>query len=113
MTYVKLASTTNRHENWTAGFILEKDSNGDPTKIAELNVPIDLSVEEIAKLESLGAQFATSSAEEAKAYQARLAQAVVVVGSDVAAAAPVIAAPVATPVAEETPSKSGSKSDDK
>jgi len=64
---VKLAGTTNRHENWTNGYVLERDEEtGEVTKQVEAGVPIELSKQDQDKLEALGAVFEKSSADEAK-----------------------------------------------
>lgn len=89
MGYVKLSGTTNRHENWTAEYIVEVDEEtGEPTKVVKTGVPVDLTKDEQAKLETLGAIFEDSSADEAKEVEAQLATEQSV-GADIAGSAPV------------------------
>lgn len=87
MGYVKLTGNANRHENWTTEFILEKDEDGNPTKVVEAGVPIELSKDEQSKLEALGATFEDSSASEHKEVEEARASGLQV-GSDVANAGP-------------------------
>lgn len=95
MGLVKLTGTTNPHENWTSEYILEKDENGEPTKVVRLGEPIDLTKEDREKLEGAGAVFSSSSKEEAKEYAER--QAASPVGSDITGAAPMLGAPSSEP----------------
>lgn len=89
MGYVKLSGTTNRHENWATEFVVEVDEEtGEPTKVAKLGVPVDLSKAEQEKLEGLGAIFEDSSADEAKEVQAQL-ETEQPVGGDITGSAPV------------------------
>lgn len=85
MGYVKLTGTSNRHENWTSEFVLERDDEtGEPTKVVRLGEPIDLSKDDQAKLEAFGAVFEDSSADEAKEVE----ESGQPVGADVANAGP-------------------------
>ena len=87
MSYVKLAGTTNRHENYTTRYVLERDEEtGEETKVVEAGVPIELSAEDRKKLEALGAVFEDSSAAEAKEVEEQ--QQAAPVASDTAAAGP-------------------------
>lgn len=85
MAYVKLVGTTNPTTNWTTEVVLEKDEDGNPTKVVRQGVPVELSKQEQDKLEKdLGLVFEKSSKEEADEAAAAAAAA-----SDTAGTAPV------------------------
>lgn len=108
MGYVKLSGTTNRHENWTTGVVLEVDEEtGDPTKVVKAGEPVNLSKQDQDKLEGLGFTFEESSKEEQERYQAS-PEVQQPVGADVAAAAPLLAPSSGT--ADQT-APSGDKTD--
>lgn len=92
MRFVKLEGSNSASTNWTSEYILEVDpQNGVPVKVVRKGEPIKLSNEEIAKLESVGAVFVESSAAEKKAFDDSKPEEVIV-GSDVAAGLPSLAA---------------------
>lgn len=84
--YYKLVSTTNRHTDWTTEVILEKDENGEPTKVARAGEPVQLTADDRKKLEGLGYTVEQSSKSEAdEVSEARSTG----VGGDVTGSAPV------------------------
>jgi hypothetical protein len=84
MSYVKLVGTVNRHTDWTTEIILEKDDDGNPTKVIRAGEPVDLSKEEQDKLEDSGYRFESSSKAEATEADEDTTE----VGADVASAGP-------------------------
>lgn len=56
----------NRHTDWTAGVVTEKDEAGNPTKVVPVGVPTELSAEDREAVEALGFTVNESSAEEAE-----------------------------------------------
>lgn len=66
MAYVKLVGTANRHTDWTTEIVLEKDDEGNPTKVVRAGEPVDLSKADQEKIEDLGYSFESSSKSEAE-----------------------------------------------
>jgi hypothetical protein len=87
MTYVKLSPPANPSTDNTTVYVLERDEDGVVTKDVRVGVPTDVSKADQEKLGALGAKFEDSSADEAKKYEE--SQSSVVVGDDIAGAAPV------------------------
>jgi hypothetical protein len=106
--YVKAVGTTNRHENWTAGIVLERDEEtGEVTKQVTMGVPVELSKDDQKKLEkTFGFIFEDSSKQEAD--DAVVAADAQPVGADVAAAAPLLGASSGT--ADQTAAARSSRS---
>lgn len=69
----------------TTGVVLEKDDDGQPTKVVSTGIPVQLNAEDRKKVESLGYTLDSVSKEEAEEAAKRGA-----VGGDVAGAAPVL-----------------------
>jgi len=86
MAYVKLAGTVNRHTDWTTEIILEKDDDGNPTKVVRAGEPVELSKADQDRLEEMGYSFESSSKQEAEEVQQRQAQQLV--GADVSQSGP-------------------------
>jgi hypothetical protein len=108
--YVKAVGTTNRHENWTTGVVVEVDEEtGEPTKVVNQGEPVSLTNEEQKKLEGLGIIFEDSSKEEYDRFNERQEQ-VQTVGADVAAAAPLLG-PSSGPT--QTPARASGEGKDK
>jgi hypothetical protein len=66
MAYVKLVGTKNRHTDWTAEVVVEKDKNGKPSKVLKKDVPVELSADKQKELEAKGYVFEDSSKSEAE-----------------------------------------------
>lgn len=83
-TYYKLATTPNRHTDWTTNVILERDEDGNVTKEVGVNQPAQLNETDRNKVEALGYTLERVSKQEAEESQAAQAA-----GTDVTGAAPV------------------------
>ena len=91
MAWKKIVGTTDPTNNWATEAILERDKDGEPSKVAKKDKPENLTASEVSKLESIGFVVEDSSKEEAEEY---VTNGQPVVGDDIVGSGPSFNTPI-------------------